>query len=133
VSKEFKRMQKLAGINEIKINKPSENYKAIINKSRIPTGWDEIEPYQDEEDENIKIAEFIAPSEGWDWNNMDHVFIEKTPEGKFIIDSHVAFGDFGNAVESNTFSEAIIDAIEIMNNFKEDWDDIDDYERDIDN
>jgi hypothetical protein len=122
MSKEFQRMQQLAGINEIKINKPSENYKAIASKYTIPAGWTEVEPEQYDGDENEKIMEFFAPMDGWDPNHNDIIFIEKTPKNKFLVDGYIAFGGFG-VIELNTFKKAIIKAIEIMNDIKEGWDD----------
>jgi hypothetical protein len=108
-------------VNEIRVNRPTENYEKIASRFKIPSGWTEEDMWEEEDDENERIIEFSAPMEGWDDNHKDHVWIEKTPEGKFIINGYIPYADF-DTIECNTFKEAMVEMIEIMKSFKEGWD-----------
>ena len=132
MSNENKRMQKLAGINEITVNNPSQNYKFIASKFKIPNGWNEREDLEDEDNGNKKIIEFSAPMEGWDTDHDDYVWIEKTPGGTFIVNGAIAYGEFGDDIKFDTFKEAMEEIIRVMNNIKNDWDEYYEDEEDLD-
>jgi hypothetical protein len=124
---EAERLQKLAGITEIKIT-PS-----VLGKPEIPEGWEqyEVDPEPDEE-ENMEAEVYYAPMEGWDENHYDSVFIMKTPnidtdtgqplKSKYYVKTYMAFGDFIEGDEKyDSYLQAKQEAIEIMNDIKKDW------------
>ncbi len=114
---EAERLQKLAGISEIKI------IPSTLGGPKIPEGWEqyEVDPEPDME-EDIEVEAYSAPMEGWDDNNHDIVIIKKTPEGKYYVDVYIAFGDYGKADKKyDSLLPARQEAIEIMNDLKTDW------------
>jgi hypothetical protein len=120
---EAQRLQKLAGISEIKII-------PRVDPFEIPEGWSQLEPNPELDEEDITIEEYGAPMEGWDENNYDYISIMKTPENQYYVKVSYAFGDDENGKLYNNMYEAKKEAVDLMNEIKSDWDEDDNEELD---
>ena len=120
---EAQRLQKLAGISEIKII-------PRVDPFEIPEGWSQLEPNPELDEEDVTIEEYGAPMEGWDENNYDYISIMKTPENQYYVKVSYAFGDDENGKLYNNMYEAKKEAVDLMNEIKSDWDEDDNEELD---
>jgi hypothetical protein len=113
---EAERLQKLAGISEIKI------IPSTLGGPKIPKGWEqyEVDPEPDME-EDIEVEAYSAPMEGWDEEHYDTVSIMKTPEDKYYVQTYISFGDIEDSEQYNSFEQAKMQAIRIMNDIKYTW------------
>lgn len=112
-------------------------------KLEPPTGWEEwdkssIDEYNesnyDEDAEEFgydpydpygKLIEaYEAPMEGWDDNHPDVIYIFKKIDNKFNVMGNYAFGDFISEGEYNSLYEAQKRALELMEELKKGWDEI---------
>ena len=118
LSEEFRRMQKLAGIkiDEIKVNKPGP--------LQIPEGWTEFEQIFNDEEKIDFGGEFVkgftAPADGWDDNNLDTIYIIKTPNYEYIVDLYIPFDDDTSST-FNSYSLAEAEAVRLMNEIADEW------------
>jgi hypothetical protein len=125
LDEQFTRMQKLAGVIF-----EEEPVSSRINMNNIPEGWSNNtkEDLKNWEDEDTKlfggklIASYSAPMEGWDENHEDEIKILKTENG-YKLDIYVPFGSYEEDLpEFKNIREAFNKAVEIMEAFKNDWD-----------
>jgi len=114
---EAERLQKLAGISEIKI------IPSVLGEQPIPEGWERYEEEEEPDmDGDIEVEAYYAPMEGWDDNNHDLVTIKKTPKDEYYVDVYMAFGGYEESGKKyNSLFQAKQEAIEIMNDIKKDW------------
>ena len=120
MNNEFQRMQKLAGLIT----------ESQLNEDKYPEGFTPIEINQKEDNETYGgevIAAYEAPMEGWDTEHFDSVVIVKKEDG-FYIDGYVSFGEFDVESPFKTQQEAEDRAYDIMEEFKEDWDEDEDWD-----
>jgi hypothetical protein len=129
MNEELRRMQQLAGIIDEVM---SVNSQGQLEDSEVPKEWKKIKVDSNQDiEEDIEIESYIAPMEGWDTEHYDVVNIMKTPdidpiteeplESKYYVQTDVAFGDVENSEQYDSFEQAKIQAIRIMNNIKYDW------------
>lgn len=110
-------------LKEYKINQPG---------LEIPKGWEQskVDPDQDPGDD-IEVAAYSAPMEGWDEEHRDYVIIYKTPNNEYYIVSSFAFGDYETDEKRfNSLSNARKHAVEIMEDIMKDWETDDEEELD---
>ena len=109
-----------------------EIQKVVNEKFNIPKGWKVFKSEDDQDpEEDIEVVSYGAPMEGWDKDNYDFVNIMKTPnvdamtdkplKSKYYIQTYTAFGDLDESEMFNSFKEAKMEAINIMNKIKNDW------------
>lgn len=126
---EIKRLQQLAGIiTEIKVNNPN---------IEIPSGWTDNDVSEFEPDEDgVVVKQYTAPMEGWDPNHDEIVTIFEK-DGIFKIQVYIPFGDYGFGDDESkfkNFNDALREAVSIMNELKEDWEEDEDdfFEEELD-
>mgnify|MGYP001595514023 CR=1 FL=1 len=102
-------------IKELQIQNP--------NLPDIPEGWnEELDDLGEDEDGKV-IRSFWAPMEGWDDNHQDIVKILKLNDGTYKLQVYISFADWlGNEGPFNTYREALMEAIDVMEGLKEEWD-----------
>jgi hypothetical protein len=106
-------------LKEITVNNP---------RIKIPEGWsDETDSYENDADDieifgGKIIKAYSAPMEGWDEKNQDSVKVIKREDGKFIVNQNYAFGDNTDSEPFDSSTKAILWAIDVMEEIKEDWD-----------
>lgn len=104
-------------IQEIKVNKPGP--------LQIPEGWTEFEQIFNDEEKIDFGGEFVkgftAPAEGWDPNNLDTIYIIKTPNYEYIVNLYIPFYDEISST-FNSYSLAEAEALRIMNEIENNWD-----------
>lgn len=102
---------------------------------KIPKGWTKYKDVSFWNEEpgvygGEVVAVYDAPMEGWDEEHTDGVMIIKFPNNTYAVNGWVAFGGFDETEKDGpflTFNEAFHRAVEIMNEFKEGWDNDEDY------
>jgi hypothetical protein len=103
-------------IQEIKVNKPGP--------LQIPEGWTEFKEIFDDEEKEGFGGEFVkgfnAPMEGWDYNNMDRIYIIKTPNSEYMVSLYLPFYDEINST-FNSYSLAEAEAVRLMNELADEW------------
>jgi hypothetical protein len=128
MANEFQRMLRLVGIDEAM----QVNFKGRLQDLDIPSGWNSLKVYQDQDpEEDIEIESYGAPMEGWDEDHLDVVTIMKTPEVdpltdepqevKYYVATYISFGDFTKSEQFDNLDDAKAEAISIMNDLKSDW------------
>ena len=128
MANEFQRMLQLVSIDEAM----QVNFKGRLQDLDIPSGWNSLKVYQDQDpEEDIEIESYGAPMEGWDEDHLDVVTIMKTPEidpltdesqeVKYYVATYISFGDFTKSEQFDNLDDAKAEAISIMNDLKSDW------------
>lgn len=116
------RLQKLAGIKELNVNKPS------IFTIQLPYGWDEYESNENNDINDMDlyggevIKLYCAPSDGWDDSHTDQLRVIKKKDGKYYLNISYSFGDHG--LEKGPFTQSQIKQaiLNQMEEISEDWD-----------
>ncbi len=142
-------------IMTLPLDKKIEAYKILTQKSTneikvepplppIPEGWTEedvtdTKTYHNDTPVEEYIKQFSAPMEGWDTQHSDYVTIIKIIDkdnpnyGKYIVYLDVAYGGTSRPSANiyNSVPSAMFEAIELMEELMEDWDNSND-DNDID-
>jgi len=124
----MKKADKFNPANWLVENKITFQSRLDENNNNIPEGWSENKINPGDQDSGLYggklIKSYSAPMEGWDENHEDYVNIIEKEDGTYSLNVYVAFsGDDeteGNKVYQ-TYDEAHERAVEIMEEFKEDW------------
>lgn len=100
--------------------------------SKIPKGWTEekdLSNYNSEGDKSLYggevVKSYYAPMDGWDDEHLDDIKIIKKDDGTFMIEIYYAFGgenEEASKAEFNSLEEALSEAIDIMKEIKDSWD-----------
>lgn len=122
---EAQRLQKLAGINEIKII-PKDTPK---KEPDLPSGWEieEIEEDAEGYNGNKILRIYTLPHQTSSYLFDVSIFIEKTPEGKYYVHNTNSNPAIDIMVKYDTFSAAEEVAIADMEEINKDWEDPNEY------
>ena len=125
-------------MNDFNLREYLKNNPLLKEDVNIVKGFKEFE-VDDEPDteEDFEVRSFGAPMEGWDEEHYDYINIFSTATSdpdtgeelkpRYYVDVYVSYGDWTkDRTYYDTEEEAYGEVEYIMNDFKEDWEDIDD-------